>query len=149
MDTLWWGGGGCGGPRDVQCPRRPKEKPSETKREKQVFPILPSFLPSCTNTYSTYYALHLMEVFDKCQISKISRQVKAEPLLGPGKRNPNFKGCHTQQGSHSGCPLAASLPLGSRGHAYWEPVPTPHTDHALGVEDLKIPCLNNPEPVPA
>lgn len=122
------------------------------RRGKNKF--FPSFPPSSfpAPTHSTYYALHLMEMLNKCQISIISRQVKAELLLGPGKRNPNFKECHTQEGSHS---REVLLGLSSSYISPWgqEDMPTrslypPPTDHALGVGDLKILCLNNPEPLP-
>lgn len=67
-------------------------------REKQVLFIFSSFFFSCTNTHSTYYALQLMEMFNTCRISKISRQVKTEPQLDPEKRDLNFRGSHIHEG---------------------------------------------------
>lgn len=43
-------------------------------------------------------------------------------------------------------PWAAYFPLG-QGAGLPGASTHPNTDHALGVEDLKIPCLNNPEQV--
>lgn len=70
------------------------EKPTETSKEKASIPHLSLIPPFLRNTH-IYSVLHLVGLLNKCQISKISRQIKGEPHLDPGKRDPNFKGSHT------------------------------------------------------